>query len=197
MFRLACVLSLLWLAVAGASARHVHHPAPEDVTLKVGGLQFTLPATWTSQPPETSARAGQWTVPPPAATPGAEPVEVVVFFFGPGVGGTAKQNIAGWAAAMTAPTPAASPTPQKRLAGGHAVTEVLFSGTYAQPSPEPGLPPVARPGSALWGAVMESGGGTLYWRATGPAAEVTALAPVLDKVLDSVTAVVAVPAPSP
>jgi hypothetical protein len=197
MSRLACALSLLWLAALSAPARHTHHYAPEDVTLKIAGLQFTLPGSWLPQPPETSARAGQWNVPAPATTPEGDPVRVVVFFFGPGVGGTAKENIDAWAAAITAPSPPASPAPQKRTAGGHAVTEVLFSGTYAEPGPEPGLPPVARPGYALWGAVLDNGGGNLYWRATGPAAQVAALAPVLDKVLDSVKPLPAAAAPPP
>jgi hypothetical protein len=121
----------------------------------------------------------------------------VVFFFGPGVGGTAKQNIEAWAAAMTAPNPPATPSPQKRTAGGHTITEVLFTGTYAQPSLQPGLPPVSRPGYALWGAVMENAAGTLYWRATGPAAAVAGLAPVLDQVLNSVKPMAAGPPASP
>jgi hypothetical protein len=197
MYRLVCVLSLLWLAALGATARHAHHAAPDDVTFKVGGLQFTLPGSWKAQAPETAARAGQWNVPPPDETPAGDPVQVVFFFFGPNVGGTVKQNIDGWAALISSPSPPASATPQKRTAGGHPVSEVLFSGTYAQESPEPGLPPAPRSGYALWGAILENGGGNIYWRATGPAAQVATLAPVLDKVLDSVKPVPATPAPSP
>jgi len=37
----------------------------------------------------------------------------------------------------------------------------------------------------LLGAVVENPGGNIYWRVTGPASEVLALAPVLDKVLGS------------
>ena len=197
MFRLACVLSLLWLAALGASARHVHHSAPGGVMLKVGGLQFTLPGSWTAQPAETSARAGQWIVSAPAESPGADPVQVVVFYFGPGVGGTTRQNIDAWAATITSPSPPPSPAPRTRTAAGHAVSEVLFTGIYTEPGPEPGLPPMAHPGYALWGAVLENGAGNLYWRATGPAAQVAALAPVLDQVLDSVKPVPVTPAPSP
>jgi hypothetical protein len=196
MFRLACVLSLLGLAAPCAFARHTHHVALADATLKISVLQFTVPAAWLAESPETSARAAQWLVPVPESS-AVDPVQVVVFFFGPGVGGTVKQTIEGWAATITSPSPPSSPPPQKRTTGGHAISEVLLTGTYTEPGLEPGLPPAAHPGYALWGAVLENGGGNLYWRATGPAAQVAALAPVLDRMLDSVKPIPVAPSPAP
>jgi hypothetical protein len=194
MSRLVCVWLLL--GMLAASARHVHHEDSDQPPLTIGGLQFEIPAGWQPQTPETSARAGQWTVPPPADQPG-DGVEIVVFYFGPGVGGTAQENIDGWSAAVTTPdghpTPAA---PLKRTVAGHAITEVLLTGTYARDNPQPALPPTPKPGYALLGAVIENPGGTIYWRATGPASQVAALAPVLDKIVDDLKPLPA-PAPAP
>ena len=198
MSRFVCVWSLVLLGTMAAAARHAHHAEPDETLLAIGGLQFEIPAAWQPQAPETSARAGQWIVPPPSGQTG-EGVEVVVFFFGPGVGGTAQENIDGWSAAVTTPEgqPAAA-APMKRHVAGHAITEVLLTGTYAKPNPQPALPPTPQPGYALLGAVIENPGGTIYWRATGPASQVAALAPVLDKLIDDLKPQpAAAPAPKP
>jgi hypothetical protein len=195
MSRLACVFALFLLTAAGAEARHAHHPAaPPPAVLNVGGLQFQLPADWQSERPETAARAGQWLVPPPAGQT-SDDVEVVVFFFGPKVGGSAQENIKGWAAAVTTPDgQAATAAPQTRTIAGHAFTEVLLAGTYAKPNPQPGLPPTPKPGYGLWGAVLENPAGTIYWRVTGPLAQVATLAPALEKMLDGLKPI---PVPAP
>jgi hypothetical protein len=198
MFRLACVISVLMLAMVAAQARH-HHYEPEESTIvfKVGDVQFAIPSTWQVQPPDTAARAGQWLVPPPVDESG-DGVEIVAFFFGPGVGGSVKDNIEAWAGTITAPDGTnASTVPQKRTVAGHTITEVMFTGTYAQAAPQPGLPPTPKPDYALLGAVVENPGGTIYWRVTGPTGRVLALAPVLDKVLDSLKPQPPAPASTP
>ena len=196
MSRFVCVLGFLLAAGLVAQARHHRAAAPAPLpAFQVGGLQFSIPTAWPAEPASSAARAGEWIIPPDAAasSAGADGVEVVVFFFGPGVGGSAQDNIAAWSGTITAPDgSAAKATPQKRTIAGHAVTEVLFSGTYSQVNPQPGLPPTLKPGYALLGAVVENPGGTIYWRATGPAAQVLAFQPAFDQVLDSLK-----PAPAP
>jgi hypothetical protein len=197
MFRAACVISLLVLAMAGAQARHHHYEEDESPLLTVGGIQFVIPGSWQAVPPASPARAGQWIVPPPEDQ-GPDGIEIVVFFFGPGVGESAKDNIDAWSGTITAPDGTNAPSaPQKRTIAGHAVTEVLFTGTYAQAGRQSGLPPTPKPGYALLGVVVDSPGGNIYWRVTGPAGQVLALAPVLDKVLDSLKPQAPAPAPKP
>jgi hypothetical protein len=188
MSRIACVFALLLLTIAGAEARHWRHYEDETV-LNVGGLQFQIPDSWQPQTPETGARAGQWLVPPrdtgAASDSPAEGVEVVAFFFGPNVGGTVQENIDGWSASVTTPDGhPATAAPAKRTVSGHAITEVLLTGTYAKSNPEPGLPPTPKPGYALIGVVIENPAGTIYWRATGPSSQVALLAPALDRMID-------------
>jgi hypothetical protein len=202
MFRCAHILGLLLLAGTVAWGRHIHHPPPAPPPVfQVGGLQFSIPEGWLIDPSQSPARAAQWFVPPPpvantaagASGPAADGVQVVVFFFGPGIGGSAQENITAWAGTITTPDgKPATATPQMRTIAGHKITEVLFSGTYAQVNPQPGLPPTPRAGFALIGAVMENPGGTIYWRVTGPAAQVTAFQPVFDQMLGSLK-----PAPVP
>jgi len=197
MFRLACVISLLMLAIVAAQARHIHHYEEDESVLSVGDIQFVVPSAWQAVPPASPARTGQWTVPPPEGE-GPDGVEIVAFFFGPGVGGSVKDNIDAWSGTITAPDGSNAPSaPQKRTIAGHVVTEVLLAGTYAQESNQPGLPPTPKPGYALLGAVVECPGGNIYWRVTGPAGQVLALAPVLDKVLDSLKPHAPAPAPKP
>jgi hypothetical protein len=196
MFRVACVISLLMLAMLIARARH-HHYADDESVLKVGGVQFVIPDSWQARPPSTSDRAGQWTLPPPEDQ-GDDGVEIVAIFFGPGVGGNAKDNIDAWAGTIASSDGSNAPSaPQKRTIAGHAVTEALFVGTYAQASSRPGLPPTAKPGYALLGAVVENPGGNIYWRVTGPASQVLALAPVLDRVIGSLKPQPPAPASTP
>jgi hypothetical protein len=194
MFRLACVFGLLLVAGLSAQARHHHAAPPPPPPFQVGGLQFSIPDAWQTEPGESPARAGQWLIPPhDTATANADGVEVVVFFFGPGVGGSAQENIDAWAGTIAAPDGSpAKATPQKREIAGHHVTEVLFTGTYSQVRPQPGLPPTLKPGYALIGAVVENPGGSIYWRVTGPAAQVMALQPAFDQMLASLK-----PVPAP
>jgi hypothetical protein len=199
MSRPARIVLLLMLAMGAVQARHHHYTEPEEspVVFNAGGVQFVVPTTWQAQPPDTSARAGQWIVPPAVGESG-DGVQIVAFFFGPGIGGSSKDNIEGWAGTITAPDGTnASTVPQKRAVLGHAITEVMFTGTYAQQSPQPGLPPTPKPDYALLGAVVENPGGTIYWRVTGPTGRVLALAPILDKVLDSLKPQPPAPASTP
>jgi hypothetical protein len=171
-------------ALLGAAARP---PAfdESDSVLMVGGLRFSIPDPWQNQPVEAPARVAHWRIAPPHR-PAAEGVEVVVFFFGPGIGGSAKENIDAWADLVTsADGSSAVAQPQTRSVAGHKITQVLLSGNYAEPGSEPGIPPIVKPAYSLFGAVLENAQGNIYWRATGPTAQVAALVPLFGKVLDS------------
>jgi hypothetical protein len=141
--------------------------------------------TWQKEPPGGSARAAQWRIAPSRGQAG-EGAKIVVFFFGPGLGGSAKENIDAWAGLMAGSDGRpATADPQNLNVAGHKITQVMLSGSYAEPSSVPGIPPTVKPNYSLVGAVVENPGGNIYWQVTGPAAQVAALAPVLGKVLNS------------
>jgi hypothetical protein len=167
------------------AGRPLHSEDSDDIsTLKVGGLSFYIPDRWVREPAENPARAAQWLIPPHRGE--TEGAEVVVIYFGPGVGGGAQENIEAWSRLLTgADGLPPKPQPETRTVMGHKITVVLLSGTYAQAHPQPGIPPTLKPAYSLLGAVVENPGGNIYWRLTGPAAEVAELEPVFSKVLNS------------
>lgn len=162
----------------------------EDVSLygpsfPVGDLKFTIPSKWKIEMVESPARGGQWLVPPLHGA--GEGGEVVAFYFGPGVGGSAKENIEAWIGTMfnAAGNPAAAEVKHHET-GSFKISQVVIFGTYNQVVSLPGVPPVPKPNYGLLGAVIENPQGNIYWRFTGPEALITANLPLFDKVIDSV-----------
>ncbi len=188
---------ILWATaiflIAPGSARAASHGTDRDsdVSLygpafEVGGLKFTVPSKWTSVPVENPVRAGEWRVTPPRGQAG-DSGEVVVFYFGPGVGGSAKENIDAWMGTMfnTEGRPAAAET-KNHQTGGLKISQVIALGTYSEVVPIAGMPPLARPNYGLIGAVVEGPQGNIYWRFTGPEPLITASLPLFNKIIDSV-----------
>ncbi len=109
-------------------------------------------------------------------TPGADGrdgAEVVVYYFGPGQGGSVEDNIARWTSQFTSPD------------GGHLAPEVTrfddtafpttlasFEGTYARNAGMGMGQGEAKPGQALLAAVVETPEGNLFVQMFGPKASV-------------------------
>jgi hypothetical protein len=184
------VLFLFGAGLTGgrAASHHSAEAAPDEVAFKVAGEQFSIPSKWTAETPETSVRAGQWRVPGlrgTAPTPVGADGELIVFYFGPGLGGTAQENIYAWRSSVLDADghPVAGEIGTREIAGSK-ITELVAFGSYRDPVPIPGLPPLLRPGYGLAAAVVETPRGNLYWRLTGPAPLVTETLPLLRKILD-------------
>jgi hypothetical protein len=151
----------------------------------VGDLEFTIPSKWRIEPVESPARGGQWRVPPLHGE--GEGGEVVVFYFGPGVGGTAKENIEAWIGTMfNAEGHPAAAEVKHHTTGGLKISQLVVFGTYNQIVSLPGVPPVPKSNYGLLGAVIENPQGNIYWRFTGPEPLITANLPLFNKVIDSV-----------
>jgi len=195
-----CVVGVI--LIAGGQAVRAAHPAAHDPDVpltgpafQVAGLKFTIPAKWLPMPADNPARVGQWLIPPPHGQ--GEAGELVVFFFGPGSGGSAKENIDAWIATMSNADghPAAADVKTHQTASVNSmptykISQVAIFGTYNQAIPLPGVPPRARPNYGLLGAVVENPQGNIYcnifWRLTGPEPLVTATLPLFNKIIDSV-----------
>jgi hypothetical protein len=186
------VMAMLFIAGVGWAFAAAHAPEIKaDVTLSgpmfpVGNLQFTLPAKWQIEQVESPARGGQWRVPP--LKPDGEGGEVVVFYFGAGVGGSAKENIEAWIGTMSNPEghSAASELKHRQSVTGFKISQVVIFGTYNQAVTEPGVPPQMKTNYGLLGAVIDNPQGNIYWRFTGPEALIAATLPLFNKVIDSV-----------
>jgi len=151
----------------------------------VGDFKFTIPSKWKIEPAESPARGGQWRVPPLHGE--GEGGEVVVFYFGPGIGGTAEENIEAWIGTMfNAEGHPAAAERKHHETGGLKISQVVIFGTYNQVISLPGVPPLLKSNYGLLGAVIENPKGNIYWRFTGPEPLITANLPLFNKVIDSV-----------
>lgn len=173
-----------------ALSRVTAAPHDTDVTLAgpsfpVGDLKFTIPAKWKIQMVESPARGGQWLVPPLKEK--GEGGQVVAFYFGPNIGGSAKENIEAWIGTMfnAEGHPAGAEVKHHEI-GGLKISQVVIFGTYNQVVSLPGVPPVPKSNYGLLGAVIENPQGNIYWRFTGPEPLITATLPLFNKMIDSV-----------
>jgi len=177
------------ILVAGGPTLHAARNSDVSLygpTFPVGGLQFTIPSKWQSVPVENPSRAGQWRIPLPHGEEG-EGGEVVLFFFGPGVGGSPKENIESWISTMfNAEGHPAAAEVKHREVNGFKISQAVIFGTYNQSVSMPGIPPQSKPNYGLIGVVIESPKGNIYWRFTGPEALITANLPLFNKMVDSV-----------
>lgn len=187
-FFLCGAVALLMFASLDVAGRAHHDDSPDSPVFKADGLQFVMPARWIAETPPDSVRAGQWRIPAArGAAAGPDDGELVVFYFGPGLGGAAQKNIDGWRGTLrdASGNPVAGEV-KTRQAGSFKVSELVATGSYRDPAPLAGLPPIMRPGYELAGAVIESPKGNLYWRLIGPEPLVTAALPLFRQAIDSV-----------
>lgn len=154
-----------------------------DDSFKVGNLEFDVPSKWIAETPATTARAGEWRITPWRGRAGI----IVAFYFGPGKGGAAKDNIQDWIGTMfNAEGHPAAAEVKNREKNGAKISQVVVFGTYSEPVPIAGMPPVSRPDYGLVGTVVESSQGNVYWRFTGPEPLITANLALFNRMIDSV-----------
>jgi hypothetical protein len=155
---------------------------------EAAGLRYTVPSEWSRVPAPSDMRAAQFRV--PHAVADAEDGELVLFFFGPGQGGSADQNVERWTGQFT--QPGGKPSKDAavvtiRTVNGLKQTSVDVAGTY-KPMPMGGASGAEKTGWRLLGAVVEGPGGPWFWRLTGPAATVGAAKPQFEALLASLEA---------
>ena len=135
----------------------------------VAGLKWTAPAGWTS--------AG--TAPMRAATYNVQDAECVVYFFGPGQGGSVDANIKRWSGQFQVNGAPAQPKIAKRTVNTLAVTTMDVSGTYE------GMVEGAKPGYRMLAAILESPGGNIFLKFAGPAVTIGASEKKFEQLLAS------------
>ncbi len=139
--------------------------AADPVEFSVGEFSFARPAGWQWIVPSSPMRKAQLNV---AGEAGVEPAEVTFFHFGPGQGGTVQANVDRWFGQFQN----AKSSQNVETLGTTRVTFVESAGTFL--SGMPGTPPTPKDGFALRGAILESPGGDVYVKMTGPAAIINA-----------------------
>ncbi|HSH76299.1 MAG TPA: hypothetical protein VLA09_11495 [Longimicrobiales bacterium] len=130
-----------------------------------------VPAGFEARPATSSMRLAEYTVP---EVDGAT-AEVIVFYFGPGQGGSAEANIARWSAQFRGADGGPVAPRVTTLEGASFPTTLAeYEGSYARGV---GMGPgrsAAEPGQALSAAVVETALGNLFLQLVGDQAAVAA-----------------------
>jgi hypothetical protein len=148
----------------------------------VAGLKWTPPAGWKSSG-TTSMRAATYPVAPVQGD--REAAECAVYFFGLGQGGSIQANLDRWGGQFKGPGgKPAVPKVAKITVHGLPVTTIDVSGEYAGMGGPTGTAPVAS-GYRLLGAIIESPGGNVFIKFTGPAKTMAANQAKFQQLLDS------------
>jgi hypothetical protein len=131
--------------------------------------EAVVPPTWVARPATSSMRLSEFDVP---RTDGTQ-AEVVVYYFGPGQGGSADANIARWSAQFTGPD-GSEVTPHVMAVDGTPFTTTVaeFEGAYARGVGMGSAEAV--PGQGLVAAVVETPQGNLFFQLFGDRAAVAA-----------------------
>ncbi len=167
-FRFLLMAAVSMAPVSQAAGAHAS-TGPVSVTLL--GLTILVPPSWVSQPPASAMRLAQFRVP---ATAGSGDAECVVFYFGPGQGGSVEANIARWESQFS--TPDGKPVKavvRPVTVGGMPVTAVELAGSYARGV---GMGPAGprEPDQMLLVAIVQTPRGNLFFQLHGPQATVAA-----------------------
>lgn len=163
-------IGLLAVALAAPAGYAATADAAPTTEIKLGSLGYrgAVPASWRAVPPETEKRLAQFRTSDNAA----KAAEVVVFYFGPGEGGSAEANIERWRGQFIGAnhTPV-TPAIERFKSHGMETTTAELRGTYARGI---GVGPVGtpKPDQTLLAAVLESPEGNLILQLFGDSATV-------------------------
>lgn len=154
-------------------------PVADGAEIVAPGALFNLPAGWASEPPNSTMRLAQASIPGPE-----EAGQLTVFHFGVGGGGGLESNLQRWAGQVE-PDPGTAARRDSFTVGAYNVTWLEVQGTL-KPSTMGTGPTSPQPNSILLGGVVEGAGGPWYFKATGPA---SALAPAREPFLSMLRSV--------
>jgi hypothetical protein len=156
-----CVLSVLLLAVPAR--------AGEPVAVRLLDLESVVDAAWEHEQPTSTMRLLQYRV---AGTGGVGNASFIVYYFGPGQGGSNAANIERWQSQFTtADGGPVEPVITTSKAGELPVTLVELRGSYAR-SLGLGQSVDAQPDQTLLAAIVETPKGNLFAQLHGPTATV-------------------------
>lgn len=164
--RAVLVAACLALAAAPGALR-AQAPA---ITLL--GYSASTPSGWVTRKATSSMRLAEFAV---GRAGSADSAEVVVYFFGPGQGGTADANLARWKGQFSNPT--GEPVFERVTRDSTpvaALTIAEYQGTYARGMGAGSAPDAARPNNTLLAVVMPTPRGTLFFQLFGTHANVDA-----------------------
>lgn len=165
-------LTVTAMAVVPAAFLRAQGAATAPVAASFLEYRTTVPVGWVAATPSSTMRLAEYRV---SATNGVIPVEIVVYFFGPGQGGSSQANLDRWKNQFSNPTGGdVAETVRRDTTGAFPLTIAEYSGTYARGTGAGSSPDAARRGHKLIAVVAETPRGTLFFQCFGPVAAVDA-----------------------
>jgi hypothetical protein len=160
-----CLVATLALVAAGAAA------SAGERTVTLDGLKSEAPASWKMQEPSNKFRAFQFAV--PKAKGDAEDAELVIFFFGPGGGGSVNDNLKRWKGMFQPPEGKSIDDVakvEKMKVGNVDVTYLDVQGTYLSKFPpfDPKAKVTKKENFRRIGVIFASENGPYFITLTGP-----------------------------
>ena len=141
---------------------------------EVAGRNFEVPAEWKAEQPASRMRKAQYKV---------GEAELVVFFFGKGVGGSVEANVGRWLGQFKEPKEKLGTKRKEQKLAGAKITTVTAAGTFMSGPPFGAKVPKA--GYAMRAAIIEFEGGPVFIKMTGPRDAVGQTADAFDKLVRS------------
>lgn len=145
-----------------------------------GGVVWSYPSRWTKAGPRTM-RVVTYAI--PAAQSDSEAGECAVSFFGSGAGGDVEMNIQRWSGQFEG---AAAPVRKNEVVDGMNVAKVQISGNYLAPTGPMMESQGKKDNFRLFGAIVETPEGKLFFKFTGPAKTVEGAAGEFDALIGSI-----------
>ena len=138
--------------------------------VEAGKLSFTVPDGWTREQPTSPMRKAQFRV--PAVNEDGDAASLILYYFGPGQGGSVEANLKRWEQQFEIPqgtTLAEVKKVEQKTIAGLNVTTLEMAGTYI--TPRTPINPHDRynePNSRLFAAVVETPDGNFFFKVVGP-----------------------------
>ena len=151
--------------VAGSSAPS----SPSSKLAATGDVSYKVPEGWTVEKPTSEMRVAQYKLPKAAGD--GEDALLVVYYFGPGQGGTTQANIDRWVNQVKQPDGSPSQDKAKTetmTVNGLQVSTVDVKGTYSGGMSQDSAPKDTNSIYRLRGAVIETPKGSYFVKLTGP-----------------------------
>lgn len=152
------------LSVGSAMSARAQQPGSVELL----GYHTTVPASWTPRTPSSSSRLAEYTLPRDAKGD----AEVVVYFFGKGMGGNVDANIERWRGQFSTPDGSRVPeTITRDSTGKFPLTFAEFRGSYRR-GVGAGSADSVRTGQTLLASIVETPNGVLFVQMFGASARV-------------------------
>ena len=171
---IAATVGLAGCSEPAADAPKAVAEGPQTAASTAGELKFKAPDQWVVEHPSSTMRVAQYSL--PRSEGDAEDGSLVIYYFGPGQGGSVQANLDRWVGQMEQPGGVSSQEKaktEKITVAGLDVTLLDVSGTYtAEMAPGSGTRH-NKPNFRLRAAVVETPRGPYFFKLVGPEKTIT------------------------